>query len=291
MVLDRGHRPHHSGPVRKARATLCLLALLAPLSLRGAEPWRPRLTEDKPGPWPAPPDFTATWTFGWSGLPAAEATTKITTQAETIKLEATGGTTGAARWLWQIDASLAAESLLPHFLPEKSEQLERYTRRTIRTVMETREDWLWRLRDTGDPGKARWKKVKISPVRDLFSGMLFIRSQPLHDGDRIGLVVYPGDSPFLVEATVEGRETLTAEGQPLPVIRLKLSIERINLKADGRLEPHGKFRSGEVWLSDDTARLPVRAEVDLFIGYVFAERTSLAVSRKEGEKAPQAGAE
>ncbi len=289
MVFDRGHRPHHSGSVRIARATLCLLALLAPLTLRAAEPWRARLTDDKPGPWPGPPDFRATWTFGWSGLPAAEATTRITNGPETILLEATGGTTGAARWLWQIDASLAAESLLPRFLPDQSEQRERYARRTIRTVMESREDGLWRLRDTGE--KTRWKKVKLSPVRDLFSGMLFIRSQPLRNGDRIGLVIYPGDSPFLVEATVERREVLTSEEKPIPVLRLKLSIERINLKADGRLEPHGKFRSGTVWLSDDAARLPVRAEVDLFIGYVFAERTSLALSRKAAETEPPEGAE
>jgi hypothetical protein len=39
--------------------------------------------------------------------------------------------------------------------------------------------------------------------------------------------------------------------------------------------PHGKFRSGSVWISDDADRIPLRAEVDIFIGYVFGELESL----------------
>jgi hypothetical protein len=39
----------------------------------------------------------------------------------------------------------------------------------------------------------------------------------------------------------------------------------------GRLAPHKKFRSGRVWISDDSRRIPLKAEVDVFIGSVFAK--------------------
>lgn len=274
------------------RRIVVVCFVLAVASGHAAPSWTSLLTAEAPAAFPPPPDFAATWTFGWSGFPAAEARTAVSTKDGVIRLKASGGTRGAARFLWQLDARLESESRLPHFATLRSEQVEDYARRTIRTSIVARDDGLWRLRDTGDPAKSRWKRVKISPVRDLFSGMLFIRSQPLGDGDRIGLVIYPGDSPFLVEATVAGHEPLTTPAGVFPAIRLRLSIQRINLKKDGALEAHGKFRSGDVWLSDDADRLPLRAEVDLFIGYVFAERTSLETpATKTAAEAPARRAE
>ena len=40
------------------------------------------------------------------------------------------------------------------------------------------------------------------------------------------------------------------------------------------LEKHKKFESGTVWLSNDADRIPLRAEVNIFIGYIFGEITS-----------------
>ena len=40
------------------------------------------------------------------------------------------------------------------------------------------------------------------------------------------------------------------------------------------LEPHRKFRSGTLWLSNDPDRILLRAEVQVFVGYVFAELAS-----------------
>jgi hypothetical protein len=42
-----------------------------------------------------------------------------------------------------------------------------------------------------------------------------------------------------------------------------------------QLKPHKLFKSGRGWLSDDDKRVPLRIEVDIFIGYVFAELESL----------------
>lgn len=121
--------------------------------------------------------------------------------------------------------------------------------------------------------KKPWTSVQLPGVRDLFAAMLLVRSQPLHDGDRLRLTVFPDRSPYLVDLTVEGRDPLTMFGKKVRTIRFSVGIQSIETKGPqiGKLAPHKKFRSGRVWMSDDARRLPLRAEVDVFIGSVFAE--------------------
>ena len=118
-----------------------------------------------------------------------------------------------------------------------------------------------------------WTFTRLPGVRDLFAAMLFVRSQPLRNGDRLRLTVFPDQNPYLVDLTVAGRDTLTILGKKTPAIRFTIGIRTIETRGPnaGRLAPHGKFRSGRVWMSDDARRLPLRAEVDVFIGSVFAE--------------------
>jgi hypothetical protein len=52
----------------------------------------------------------------------------------------------------------------------------------------------------------------------------------------------------------------------------------VNTKKGNALEPHRKFRSGTLWLSNDPDRILLRAEVQVFVGYVFAELSSFAPS-------------
>jgi len=52
-------------------------------------------------------------------------------------------------------------------------------------------------------------------------------------------------------------------------IRVALEIDRIS--KDYSLSPHKKFQTGTIWVSDDDLRLPLRIEVKVFVGSVFAE--------------------
>ena len=108
-------------------------------------------------------------------------------------------------------------------------------------------------------------------MRHLFAGLLFIRSQPLSPGDTVRLLIYPGGSSFFVEIHSSGPRTIHLEDGPREALQLDLNIQRVNHKKDHTLEPHSKFRSGKIWISNDAERIPLRAEVDIFIGYVFAE--------------------
>jgi hypothetical protein len=109
----------------------------------------------------------------------------------------------------------------------------------------------------------------VPGLRDMAGAVLLARSQPLNKGDRIPLAVFPGDWMYLARLKVEGREKLRWRGEDKPAIRVALEIERIN--KDYSLSPHKKFHHGTIWVSDDEWRIPLRIEVKVFVGHVFAE--------------------
>lgn len=118
-----------------------------------------------------------------------------------------------------------------------------------------------------------WWYTPLPGVRDLFAAMLFVRSQPLRVGDSLRLTVFPDRNPYLVDLNVAGRDMLLIRGKKVPALRFTVRIRTIETQGPriGLLAPHRKFRSGRVWMSDDESRIPLRAEVDVFIGAVFAE--------------------
>jgi hypothetical protein len=179
--------------------------------------------------------------------------------------------------LYQLDASFNGRTDRKSLHTLNSEQLENYTSRKLSTLIEGSAGRLRTLREWQPPGEkpAKWKEVKIAPVRDFFAGMLFIRSQLLSEGECVRLTMFPGGAPFFVEIESRGVERIDLAESPRDAIRLDLKIQRVNTKKSNSLEPHSKFRSGKIWLSNDADRIPLRAEVDIFIGYVFAEITNL----------------
>lgn len=290
LALPAGYRIEGGDGVFRtkspARATLsglrgCACLLVAAFSVLPAilhADWRSSLSPDTAGPFPSIRPFDAEFKIGWTDIEAGRARVRVSAEgADTLHLSASGGTSGLARMLWQLDASLDSTTSRNGFRTVYSLQKEIYAARSILTQIVSRPDGIWRLRENIPPGEnpARWKQVRISPLRDLFSGMLFIRSQSLRPGDTVSTIIFPGDSPFFVEIKSLGTESITVAGTTREALKLDLRLHRINLKMDARLEPHGKFRSGTVWLSNDADRIPLRAEMDLFIGYVFAELNSV----------------
>ena len=56
-------------------------------------------------------------------------------------------------------------------------------------------------------------------------------------------------------------------------IKLDLQLKRIGKNLE--LEPHKKFRRASIWVSDDTERLVLRIDAQVFVGTVFAELQSM----------------
>ena len=272
------------GAQRKDRGRrACGLILLALAWLvspaHAAESWKRELKPSVVGPFPEIRPFVGEFRFGWSGVEAARAEASLTLDGDKMRVKVSGGTTGLARTLWQLDAWHDAIIYRDGLRSDYFQQNEKYARKQIFTQAAFKPDGLWRLRlVTPDPNKsAKWKRIKVEPVRDIISAMFFIRSQPLANNEKIVVTAFPGDSAYLVEVKVLGRETVKAAGKSWPTIKLDFQLQRIvtSGKKAGTLEPQGKFRHGTVWLSDDGDRVPVRAEVDIFVGYVFGELQSL----------------
>lgn len=259
---------------------LTILLLLAAISLGPAEEtWRGRIQPAQAGSFPPVRPFRGEFRFGWTNLlEAARAQAKLSYEGNNAVIEVEGGTRGLARTLWRLDARHRAVSRLPDFLPVAFSQTETYAKKKVVTEAVARPDGLWYIRKVeSDPdNKPRWKRVKVEPVRDIVSGMLFMRTLPLNDRDRIGLLAFPGDSPFLCEVLVEKHETIKVGGKAMKAIKMTFQLQRVDAKHDNALVVHEKFREGAVWVSDDQNRIPLRAEVEIFVGYVYGELTAIS---------------
>ena len=256
------------------RFALAAFAMVA-LQVEGAEissGWREEVATLGSGSFPAPPKLDTRYVFGWSGIEAAEARTSLRRGADGIwTANVTGGTKGWARTLWKLDADYQCEVLEKDWKTQRMKLTENY--RAYRT--EEKAEFLpggvrsWRESTKANAKKPKWKNFYIDGIRDIAGALLLARSQSLREGEVIRLAVFPGEWMYLVTVRVEGREKLSWRGSEKPVIRASLGIESI--EKDYSLKPHKKFQRGTVWVSDDELRIPLRVEVKVFIGSVFAE--------------------
>jgi len=263
----------------KLPSTICLLVpLIGVFAGPLLADWRDSLTPDTPGSFPPIRAFEAEFRIGWTDIEAARAHARITGDGlGIVRFAGTCATSGLARILWQLDGSLDSTSALDGLQTIYSVQNEAYAKYSILTQIVSRPDGIWCLHENFPPrgNPARWKLIKISPLRDLFSGVLFIRSQNLVPGAFVSTIIFPGDCPFLVEIKDVGPCKINVAGATRDAIKLDIHLQRINLKHGPQLEQYGKFQSGTIWLSNDADRIPLRVEINIFVGYVFAELQSI----------------
>ena len=103
--------------------------------------------------------------------------------------------------------------------------------------------------------------------------MLYLRSQPLKNGDVYRLVVYPANNAYLATTTVISRDRISVQAGAYKAIKIDLQLKRIGKHLE--LEPHRKFRRATIWVSDDADRILLRIEAQIFVGTVWAELQSL----------------
>ena len=250
---------------------LSLAGWVALLSPAGAG-WQSEVEALRPGTFPPPPDVTVRYVFGWSGLVAARAEIKLQAGPRGVwSGRVRAGTEGWVRALWKLDATYNTSVATEDWQSLDFTLIESYRRYEVeeKVVFRSGGGRSWRESKSKGAKPPKWKNFYVAGLRDMAGAILLARSQLLQDGDRIKLAVFPGDGMYLVEVRVEGREKLRWGGGDHPVIRLSLHIDQI--KKDYSLSPHTKFRHGTVWVSDDELRLPLRLEVGVFVGYVFAE--------------------
>lgn len=249
-----------------------LLGTAAFLPFMSHAGWREEVVRPGAGPFPAPPDLTARYVFGWSGIEAAEAEVKLRRGADgNFTGTVSGGTKGMARTLYKLDADYRTEVGGADFRSRQFTLTERYRSYRVEEKADFRPGGVraWRESDKKGAKPPKWKNFYVPGLRDMAGALLLARSQPLDQGDRISLAVFPGDWMYLARLKVEGREKLRSRGEDRKAIRLALEIDRI--EKDYSLSPHKKFHHGTIWVSDDNLRIPLRIEVKVFVGHVFAE--------------------
>jgi hypothetical protein len=286
VLFTRASRCSESGGYNSARrsgaflpahsAGIALLLLLASCftpKAFGAN-WQSTLTKDTPGTFPELRPLRATYHFGWAGFTAATGEVHFAKPSESrFELEATGRTTGFVRALWRLDVNYRAFADAETLRPVETSQTESYRSKKITTHLTFTAKGVTRERTEGRTGseRAKSREFDFPNLFDLHSALLYLRSQPLDNGSVHRIVVYPATSAYLATVAVIGHEKISVRAYN--AIKIDLQLHRLGKNLE--LEPHRKFRRATIWVSDDSDRILLRTEAQIFIGTVFAELQSV----------------
>ena len=254
--------------MRRAIASVLLCWTVA---ARGEE-WQSKLTPPVLGAGPPMRLLHARYRFGWSKFDAATADFDYAKTTEgLLKLEVKTRTDGFVRKLWSMDATHTALFEPVTLRPVSALQTESYKKDTLTTKLDFDADGVSRLRESQPPDKnpPRTKRFNFPGVFDLYGALLFVRSQPLENGDTVRCVVYPATDPYLAEVKVVGREKIEIGKRSYDALKLDLKLRRITRKLE--LEKHAKFKRASAWLSDDRDRLLLKIRADVSVGSVWTE--------------------
>lgn len=254
----------------------CLLALPA-----WAGDWRETLSPPQPGKFPPPRPLKSVYRFGWSGVTAAQANFDLSKPVRgQLRLSMNTQTIGFVRTLWRMDTQHTAVCQIATLRPIRLQQTEIYKDETEATQAEFSTEGVRRqTRVTPLKGpQEKEKRFKFANVFDLQTGLLFIRSQRLQEGDRYRFVVYPSTSAYFAEIEVLSREKLKVAGGSYDAIKCQVRLQGVTKKYE--LSPHKKFKRAFAWISDDRDRLLLRIEAEIFVGSVWAELQSVEFNPK-----------
>ena len=268
-------RPAKISILIRPRILQAIFAFLAFCSSSLAENWEAKLSKDPAGNFPELRPLRASYRFGWSGFTAATGDVHFTKPSENkFQLDGRGRTIGLVRALWKLDVNYQAAASAETLRPIETQQIEDYRSKKIATHLTFTNNGVTRARTEGKGGaEAKTRQFNFPDLFDLFSAMLYLRSQPLKDHSVYRVVVYPATNAYLATVTVIGREKISVHAESYSAIKLDLQLKRIGKHRE--LEPHRKFRRATIWVSDDAERLPLRIEAQVFVGTVFAELQSV----------------
>ncbi len=261
------------------RSALTTLALLAAAATAMAAPaWKAELTPSAPGKHPRLAPTSLTYEMSWKGMvsagelqmhfdPPEARKAGVTTVAASARGKGAASAFFSSRYSFH--SELDGKSLRPrHFQATEADSKETSTT-TLRFLpdrVESRETT--RTHRTGQV-ETKDKSFGFTPVHDIFSAMLHVRSQPLAPGDRVVTVIQPGDTPYLLRVRCHGREVHAG----IPALRLSVGMQKID-RDTLALKPYKKLKKdATLWLSDDAERIPLELRAAVFIGDVRAVLT------------------
>ena len=241
-----------------------------------AADWQAILSKEPAGNFPELRPLRAFYRFGWSGVAAATGEIHFTKPSnDRFQLEGTGRTIGFVRALWKLDVTQRAVANSETLAPIETQQTESYRSKKIATHLTFTASGVTRARTEGEGAAAKTtsKQFNLPDLFDLHSAALYLRSQPLKQGNVYRLAVYPTTNAYFATIKVTGRDKISVRPSTYNAIKLDLQLKRIGKHLE--LEPYKKFRRATIWVSDDAERLILRIEAQIFVGTVFAELQSV----------------
>lgn len=257
-----------------------LLVTLLACSAATAEPaWKNELSTATLGPHARLGAGTLNFKVSWNGMIdsgklSIQFAPKDVTKPKTYIVTSSAASTGAAAGLFPYQSSFWSELDPATFKPrlfyaEETDRNEKTTTTTRFTPTKVT------CKETSQPlpkgtAKTKERTFRSSPVFDIFSAMLYIRSQPLADGDSLKLVIQPFKTPYLLSVKVVAHE----KHQKRDTIRLSVGMRKIDTKTL-KLRSYTKMKNdATLWLSNDKDRVPVEFRAAIFIGDIRATLTS-----------------
>jgi hypothetical protein len=238
--------------------------------------WQSTLSKDPPGDFPPLRPVRAAYRFGWSGLTAAMGEVRFgKPSGKKFQLDGAGRTIGFVRALWKLDTDYHSVADAETLRPIEVRQTENYRSKKIATHLAFTNNGVTGTRTIDRPGatETKTRQFHFAGLFDMHSAALYLRSQPLKDGDVHSIVVYPATNAYLATTKVLGREKISVRAGVFKAIKIDLQLKRIGKHLE--LEPHRKFRLATIWVSDDANRILLRIEAKIFVGTVWAELQSL----------------
>lgn len=249
---------------------ILLCSAVSSLVCAANAPWPATLTASKPILLPPLTPVAAHYTLSWNGKINAGNIKMIfngkgSNKDESI-MTASGGSTGVAAKLFPYTFSLTTKLRQADYSPiflhaNETDKKETLVTHVDYTPTQVKISEISRPHSTGkdvyDAGK-----FNFSPCYDVFSAMLYIRSQKLETGDVNIFVVHPFRAAHLCKVTVLGREKLNGKNA------IKLDVQLQKIAKNMTLKEYKKVKTTHLWISDDTQRLPLEIRADAFIGDV-----------------------
>lgn len=239
--------------------------------------WQDKLSPLAPGGFPAPPPLVAKYHFGWMKIGGGVAEAVLTRlRRDVMQLEVSGGSTGLIRSLWKMDATHEETAQMSTLRPLHFKQVEDYYWGRLTTDATYTARSVTFLRHYGMDPPAPWEKEQkysYPGLHDLWTALLYIRSQKLDAGDEFNLVVFPANAPYLASVKVLGKEAIRVRAGKYDALKFEIHLQKITPELT--LLPHSKFKRGFAWLSDDDKRILLRVEAEIFVGSVWMELQSI----------------
>ncbi|HEY2614687.1 MAG TPA: DUF3108 domain-containing protein [Chthoniobacterales bacterium] len=258
------------------------------ISVASAATWEETVTASSPPRFPPPRPVHATYRFGWSGFTAATAEARLSQPSPNrFQLDGAGHTVGLVRALWKFDANHTSIADATTLHPLEVTQIEKARSKKIVTNLSFDSTGVTsrRLETPSKNPAPKIRRFDFPHLFDLQSALLYLRSQPMPDRGVQRIVVYPATSAYLATVTVLGREHFSGAAGAYNAIKLDLQLSKIGKNRE--LEPHRKFRRGTIWISDDSDRLLLRIEAQVFVGTVFAELQSVQFDDVKPPRPPE----